>query len=556
MKQLMTVLANIWLRQGGNHRRRRSILLGCWSCSIAICLSVVTATPSQAHWADMAAAEIVVGDTQTQMTLTFPTGLVEFADRDGNGQLTAAEVDAQKTQLASYLGQQIRLSNGQQPGHLTVASVEQATVPVVGQTAPNTHSTLRLIYAWPQPVRALQIHYQLFLPGVSTASCLATILQGEQLRTVVFTPRQPTLALTPGLPSFTSGGLLLAMAGALVWGAMHSLSPGHGKILVAAYLIGSHATAGHALFLALTTALTHTIGVFALGLIALLATQYILPEQLYPWMSLLSGLLVAGIGMRLLLNRLPRQLRKFSPLSRFRPHAESAEHDHASALRPSLAAVSSDNPVSSDNHIAASRCPDNHHKPHTHDHYIHNHHHCRTQTHSHHIHSEIHTKNCHDSHEHHHIHHKDKHLAEHRIVIQASTELDNHSHSESEHFNHFHSHLPPGGDGSPITWRSLLILGISGGLVPCPAALVLLLSCLALGKVAWGLTLLLAFSLGLAGVLVGFGLTLVYAKRLFYRLPNSVQPMRFLPVLGAVLITVMGWGIATRALIQIASGAA
>lgn len=546
MKKLMTVLVNIWLRQGWNHRRR-SVLLGCWSCGIAICLTLATATPSQAHWADMAAAEIVVDTTQTQMTLTFPTGLVKFADRDGNGQLSAAEVDDQRTQLASYLGQQIRLNDGQQPGHLTVESVEQAAVPVAGQTAPNTHSTLRLIYAWPQPVRALQIHYQLFLPGVSTASCLATILQGEQLRTVVLTPRQPTLTLTPGLPSFTSGGLLLAIAGALVWGAMHSLSPGHGKTLVAAYLIGNHATAGHALFLALTTTLTHTIGVFALGLIALLATQYILPEQLYPWMSLLSGLLVAGIGMRLLLNRLPRRLKEFSLLSRFRSHVNSAKPDHGSALRSSLATVSSDS------HIAVPRHPHNHHhRHHTHERHSRDHHHHGNQTHGYHVHGD----GSHDDYEHHTHHTQDKYSSDCHVAIQTSTKTDDHSHSKSDHFHHSHSHLPPGGDGSPVTWRSLLALGISGGLVPCPAALVLLLSCLALGKVAWGLTLLFAFSLGLASVLVGFGLALVYAKRLFYRLPNSVQPMRFLPVLGAALITVTGWGIATRALIQIAGSAA
>ena len=74
-----------------------------------------------------------------------------------------------------------------------------------------------------------------------------------------------------------------------------------------------------------------------------------------------------------------------------------------------------------------------------------------------------------------------------------------------------------------MTWKNLLAMGISGGMVPCPAALVLLLSSIAMGNVGLGLVLVLAFSLGLAGVLTGLGLSLVYAKRLFQRLPTQIR---------------------------------
>jgi nickel/cobalt transporter (NicO) family protein len=95
--------------------------------------------------------------------------------------------------------------------------------------------------------------------------------------------------------------LLLAAFG---WGALHALSPGHGKAMVAAYLIGTRGTARHAAGLGVTVTITHTLGVFALGLVTLLLSQYILPEDLYPWLTLVSGLLVVCIGTGVLRSRI------------------------------------------------------------------------------------------------------------------------------------------------------------------------------------------------------------------------------------------------------------
>src|SRR5512135_800013 len=97
--------------------------------------------------------------------------------------------------------------------------------------------------------------------------------------------------------------LLFALVVSFIWGALHAMSPGHGKTVVAAYLVGTRGTSRHAILLGLTVTLTHTLGVFALGFITLFASNYILPEQLYPWLSLASGLLVLGIGFILLLTR-------------------------------------------------------------------------------------------------------------------------------------------------------------------------------------------------------------------------------------------------------------
>ena len=114
-----------------------------------------------------------------------------------------------------------------------------------------------------------------------------------------------------------------------------------------------------------------------------------------------------------------------------------------------------------------------------------------------------------------------------------------------------HSHLPPGADGQGVTWRSLLALGVSGGLLPCPAALVVLLGAIALHRVAFGLLLIVAFSIGLAAVLTGIGLLLVYARRSLQRLNVGGGPIgRLLPVASALVIVVAGLAITLQALPQ------
>jgi ABC-type nickel/cobalt efflux system permease component RcnA len=102
-----------------------------------------------------------------------------------------------------------------------------------------------------------------------------------------------------------------------------------------------------------------------------------------------------------------------------------------------------------------------------------------------------------------------------------------------------------------VTWRSLLALGVSGGLLPCPSALVVLLGAIALDRVGFGMLLVLAFSLGLAGVLTAMGVMFVYAGRLFERMPARGKILRILPVLSALFITVVGLGMISKALIEV-----
>ena len=111
-----------------------------------------------------------------------------------------------------------------------------------------------------------------------------------------------------------------------------------------------------------------------------------------------------------------------------------------------------------------------------------------------------------------------------------------------------HTHDMP----QQVTWRSLLALGVSGGLLPCPEALMVLLITIAAHRVLFGLALIVAFSTGLASVLVGFGLLLIFARGWFQHLnvTSGLVP-RVLPVASALVIVIAGTVITAQALPQV-----
>ncbi|MBW4478393.1 MAG: sulfite exporter TauE/SafE family protein [Tolypothrix brevis GSE-NOS-MK-07-07A] len=420
------------------HWRKISII----SFFLSLLLSISFSAPSLAHWADLSVAEVSVGEKETAITLTFPTDLVVFSDDNRDGQLSREETVTHKRELEQFLGDRIFLSNEQgKKGTVAIASVETNNLLPTLKVNTNTHSTLQLNYSWLQPVQNQRMHYDLFLAEAPAAHCLATIFHKGKVQNFIFNRQNRDFWLISGAVGQFGGSLAIALMAAFVWGAMHAMSPGHGKTIVGAYLMGSKVTAQHALFLGLTTTLTHTIGVFILGLATLFASQFILPERILPWLSILSGFMVLVIGLNLFISRL-------------------RNHDH------------------------------DHHHHHDHDH------------------------------DHHHDH------------------------------DHDHHHLP---SNTPVTMGNLLALGVSGGLVPCPSALVLLLSAIAIGRVGFGLMLVVAFSLGLAAVLTGLGLLLIYAKQWFEKLqlPKPKRLHRILPALSAFLISLIGLGITTQALIEV-----
>ena len=125
------------------------------------------------------------------------------------------------------------------------------------------------------------------------------------------------------------GVLILLLLSAFAWGALHALSPGHGKAMVAAYLVGTRGTPRHAVALGAIVTVTHTIGVFALGAVALLLSQYILPEDLYPWLNLVSGALVLVVGAGVLRSRDPLGARAAPGHDHGHDHDHSHDHGHA-----------------------------------------------------------------------------------------------------------------------------------------------------------------------------------------------------------------------------------
>ena len=238
-------------------------------------------------------------------------------------------------------------------------------------------------------------------------------------------------------------------------GALHALEPGHGKTIVAAYLVGSRGTARHAVLLGVVVTASHTAGVFLLGGVTLYASRYIVPEQLYPWLGAISGLSIASLGIFIFLKHLTGQSGEHSHVS-----GEPHSHWFLSMFRRNVGGPSATEPA----------------------------------------------KNTLDG-----------------TVSQPMAKA--------------------------LSLRELCLLGITGGIVPCPAALVVLLSAFSLHRIGFGLFLITAFSMGLAAVLVIVGLTMVYSKRLMAaRMQTGGPVLRYLPLLSSAFMVVLGAAIAASAI--------
>lgn len=132
-----------------------------------------------------------------------------------------------------------------------------------------------------------------------------------------------------------------------------------------------------------------------------------------------------------------------------------------------------------------------------------------------------------------------------------------HSHSHSHSHGHSHSHSHSHGEGHhhhapltvPTTFRGLAAMGVSSGIIPCPEALGVLLLAIGLNRTALGLAMIVAFSVGLAGVLVGLGLILVSARTRLegFQRPDRWSPLiRWLPMVSAAVVTILGLTITIR----------
>jgi hypothetical protein len=154
------------------------------------------ATPSQAHWADLAVADIQIQTRDVDLNLTIPTGLISQFDDDKNQQLSDLEITIHQKDLREFLNDKVRITaSGEQPATLTVKPTLAKKLPSNLIATPNTHSSLLLQYRWTEPIEQLQMHYDLFVPGVSTARCLAQVFRAGQVDNLVFTPDSQNAAL-------------------------------------------------------------------------------------------------------------------------------------------------------------------------------------------------------------------------------------------------------------------------------------------------------------------------------------------------------------------------
>ena len=254
----------------------------------------------------------------------------------------------------------------------------------------------------------------------------------------------------------------VALVIALALGALHALTPGHGKTVVAAYLVGSRGTSWHAVVLGTIVTLTHTGSVFLLGVVTLAASQYILPTTIFPFLEILSGALILGLGAYLLWQRFLYWQRSRTPAQ---PQPKRV------SLTPN----------------ASNRKPFS------------------------------------------------------AVKIQTA-QSGMHHHGDGK----MHSHDVP----ESITWRSLIALGVSGGLVPCPDAIAILLVAIAINRIFLGLALILSFSLGLAVILIIIGLLMVNSRRLFDRMGFLDRFAPVLPVVSALIVLILGAGLTWAAVVR------
>ncbi|MBN1437922.1 MAG: hypothetical protein JW929_00810 [Anaerolineales bacterium] len=257
-------------------------------------------------------------------------------------------------------------------------------------------------------------------------------------------------------PESTAAFYLGAVLLTLFLGAVHALTPGHGKTLTAAYLIGERGTAGHAITLGGIVTATHTGSVLVFGMVTLAVSQFLVPADFFPFLELFSGLLIIALAVNLILPRWRGYLR----VRRARARASKSE------AKPTPSASAAESSVQ-------------------------------------------------------------------RISVQERVETRP------------YDALLPGGNRPPDTpgaptRRMLFLLGISGGLVPCPDAVAILLAAVAINRIPLGLILVAAFSVGMAAVLILIGLAVVRSRRWLAGFDLFSRAAPILSVVSAGVILGMG----------------
>ncbi|MEM9033200.1 MAG: hypothetical protein AAGD18_01305 [Actinomycetota bacterium] len=386
--------------------------------------------------------------------------------------------------------------------------------------------------------------------------------------------------------------MIAALGLAALLGALHSLAPGHGKSVIGAYLVGTRGTKIQALILATAVALSHTLGVLVLGIITYLAGAAFAPENVYPWLQALSAVIVLGIGIWLVVMALREAAVR-------RAEADGLSHGHRGHSHHGHDHGHHDH----DDHSHDHGHHDHGDHSHDHDHAHHDHgHHGHDHGHAHHDqdhedrglfgaaaatfaagtavaapHDPAHDHggrghghpNDHDGHSHGHDGHSHDHDGHSHGHDGHDHDHDGHSHG---HDGHDHDHSHDHGSGwhrhgifphthkydlddldltGKVSWKTLALLGLSGGLVPSTSAIIVLLGAIQLNRIAFGGLLILAFGIGMAVALISVGLGMVALRdRMFGAMEGNeiiATARRVIVPLAACAVLVVGIFLVVRA---------
>ncbi|WP_341516996.1 nickel/cobalt efflux protein RcnA [Citrobacter gillenii] len=272
---------------------------------------------------------------------------------------------------------------------------------------------------------------------------------------------------------------------AILLGVLHGLEPGHSKTMMAAFIIAIKGTIKQAIMLGLAATLSHTAVVWLIALGGMYISKAFTAQAVEPWLQFVSAIIILSTALWMFWRTWRGEQNWLA----------DAHHDHGH---------------------------DHHHH---HDHH-HDHDHDHDHDHHHHAH--------HDAHHHHDHHHEHDHAALAGFAEDSKEYQDAH---ERAHATDIQRRFA----GKEVTNGQILLFGLTGGLIPCPAAITVLLICIQLKAFTLGATMVLCFSVGLAITLVTVGVgAAISVQQAAKRWSGFNTLARKAPYFSSVLIAMVG----------------
>ena len=262
--------------------------------------------PERAAWAARTAPELLANLTLTVDRRAVPLDVVSSSMRfrPGQGGLDILRLEATFAAPVGASGE-LAFADANFADRIGWSEVTAAGTDgtAVARSSVPSRSVSNALLSYPQDLLAspLDVHEATlsFRPGTGAPAAVATGGVGANS-----SRPDVTGGAFAGLVGRTGPFMLVALVLAFGFGALHALGPGHGKTLMAAYLVGAGGRARHAIAVGGSVAVMHTASVLALGFAVLTVTEVFAPERVYPWLGLVSGLIALALGASLLVARL------------------------------------------------------------------------------------------------------------------------------------------------------------------------------------------------------------------------------------------------------------